>query len=49
MTHVADDVMLGKFVRRIKGLVERAIAGSLDIEKLEITAVALGWSSTRTP
>jgi hypothetical protein len=34
MTHVADDAMLGKFVRRIKGLIERAMAGSLDIEKL---------------
>lgn len=34
MTHVADDAMLGKFVRRIKGLIERAMAGSLNLDKL---------------
>lgn len=34
MTHVADDATLGKFLRRIKGLVERAMKGSLDLEKL---------------
>ncbi len=34
MTHVADDAMLGKFVRRIKGLIERAMVGSLNLDKI---------------
>lgn len=34
MTHVADDETIGRFARRIKGLLERALAGSLNLDKL---------------